>query len=260
MKAYAIPEGQKAAKGRAIINLLELSEGEKITSVIPVTSESEGYLIQSTKFAAIKKTDLKEFENIRKSGKIAISLAEGDELVSVQVTSGRDEILVATHDGKCIKFSEEEIRSLARDTKGVRSIRLAKGDYVVDMIAIKAGKNLITVSENGFGKRVDPEEYRLQTRGGKGTKAGIFNEKTGKLVNMKLVGDDEDIMLIASEGTIIRMRAKNIKKIGRGTSGVKMMRMKEGDRIVSVAIADAYAEDTNTDEVNDSMVIENDEV
>lgn len=260
IKGYEIPEGQKAAKGRAIVNLLELGENEKVTAVIPITEDMEGNLIQATKKGIVKKTALDEYRKVRRVGKIAISLDEGDELISVQITSGRDEILLATHDGKCIKFSEEEVRPLSRDTRGVRSIKLEGKDYVVDMIAIKPNHTILTISENGYGKRSDPEEYRLQTRGGKGVKAGIFNQKTGKLVNMKQVSEDEDIMMIASNGIIIRTKAKYINVIGRGTVGVRIMKLKDENTVVCVAIADGYAEDVSGDDIDDSMAISEEEI
>ena len=260
IKGYEIPEGQKAAKGRAIVNLLELGENEKVTAVIPITDDMEGNLIQATKKGIVKKTALDEYRKVRRVGKIAISLDEGDELISVQITSGRDEILLATHEGKCIKFSEEEVRALSRDTRGVRSIRLEGNDYVVDMIAIKPNHTILTISENGYGKRSDPEEYRLQTRGGKGVKAGIFNKKTGKLVNMKQVSEDEDIMMIASNGIIIRTKAKYINVIGRGTVGVRIMKLKDENTVVCVAIADGYAEDVSGDDIDDSMAISEEEI
>lgn len=253
---YDIPEGQKQAKGRAIVNLLQLDANEKVTAVIPMSDEIDGNLIQATKLGMIKKTALSEYKSIRKVGKIAINLAEGDELVSVQITDGNNDILIATKEGKCIKFSETEVRTLARDTRGVRSIRLAEKDFVIDMIAVKPNSSIITVSEKGFGKRSSPDEYRLQIRGGKGVKAGVFGSKTGKLVNMKQVTDDEDIMIISSNGTILRTKSTDISLIGRDTVGVRLMKVKNEDTIVCVAVADSYAEDVDTSDGDDSMVIE----
>ena len=260
IKGYEIPEGQKSAKGRAVVNLLELAENEKVTAIIPIINDMEGNLIQATRNGIVKKTSLSEYKKIRRVGKIAINLDEGDELVAVQVTSGRDEILLATKEGKCIKFSEQEVRTLARDTRGVRSIALQKGDYLVDMIAIKPNHNILTVTEKGFGKICDPEEYRLQIRGGKGVKAGVFNEKTGKLVNMKQVTDEEDVMLIASNGVIMRTKAKYISKIGRGTVGVRIMKIKDDTTVVCVAIADSYAEDMDGDDIEEGMEISPEEI
>lgn len=260
LKGYEIPEGQKQAKGRAIVNLLELSENEKVTAVIPLINDMDGNLIQATRNGVVKKTALDEYRKIRRVGKIAINLDEGDELVAVQFTTGRDEILLGTREGKCIKFSEQEVRTLSRDTRGVRSIALEKDDHVVDMIAIKPNHNILTVTENGYGKLCDPEEYRLQVRGGKGVKAGIFNEKTGKLVNMKQVTDDEDVMMIASNGVIIRTRAKYISKIGRSTVGVRLMKIKDDTKIVCVAIADSYADDMDGDDIEEGMEIPQEEI
>lgn len=260
LKGYEIPEGQKQAKGRAIVNLLELTENEKVTAIIPLHQDMEGNLIQATRNGVVKKTALDEYRKIRRVGKIAINLDDGDELVAVQVTSGRDEILLCTKDGKCIKFSEQEVRTLSRDTRGVRSIALENKDYVVDMIAIKPNHNILTVTENGYGKLCDPEEYRLQVRGGKGVKAGVFNEKTGRLVNMKQVTDEEDVMMIASNGVIIRMRAKQISKIGRSTVGVRLMKITGDTKIVCVAIADSYADDMDGDNIEEGMEIPEEEV
>ena len=168
--------------------------------------------------------------------------------------------MVATHEGICIKFSEEEVRTVARDSKGVKAMHLRSDDYLVDMLAVKSGTDILTVSEQGYGKRVDPEEYRLQNRAGKGVKVGIFNEKTGKLVNLKQVTEYEDVMLIADDGVIIRVPAKQVNKLGRTTSGVRIMHVKDGAKIVCVAIADNFAEDQAGDDVNDSMVIPEEEI
>lgn len=253
---YDIPEGQKQAKGRAIVNLLQLAENEKVTAVIPMSDEIEGNLIQATKLGMIKKTSLAEYKSIRKVGKIAINLAEGDELVSVQITTGKDDILIATKDGKCIKFSETEVRTLARDTRGVRSIKLAGADFVIDMIAVKPNSSIITITEKGYGKRSSPDDYRLQIRGGKGVKAGVFSSKTGKLVNMKQITENEDVMIISSNGTILRTKSTDISLIGRDTVGVRLMKVKDEDKIVCVAVADSYAEDVDRSDGDDSMVIE----
>ncbi len=260
LKGYEVPEGQKSARGRAIVNLLNLAENEKVTAIIPLTGEDDGFLIQATRKGMIKKTKLSEYAVIRKIGKIAIDLNPGDELVSVAVTNGRNEIMVATHEGICIKFSEEEVRTVARDSKGVKAMHLRSDDYLVDMLAVKSGTDILTVSEQGYGKRVDPEEYRLQNRAGKGVKVGIFNEKTGKLVNLKQVTEYEDVMLIADDGVIIRVPSKQVNKLGRTTSGVRIMHVKDGAKIVCVAIADNFAEDQAGDDVNDSMVIPEEEI
>jgi len=247
IKGYEIPEGQKQAKGRAIVNLLELSDGEKINAIIPMTKETDGFLVMATKSGMIKKTDIKEYANIRKSGKIAIALAEGDQLISVQFSNGENDVIVASNEGKCIKFSEDDVRPLGRDTMGVKAIDLADDDCLVDMIVLKEGYDILTVSQNGFGKRSPQSEYRQQNRRGKGVKAGVFNEKTGRLVNLKQVKEDEDVMMIADNGVIIRTPAKDISLIGRDTVGVKLMALKDGAKVMCVTVADHVAEDLTDD-------------
>ena len=238
IKAYEVPEAEKTARGRAIVNLLQLSDGEKVNAVIPIKEDQQqGYLMMATKHGLIKKTALSQFSQIRKVGKIAIVLTEGDELISVQQTCGRDEILIAASSGKCIRFSEEDVRVMGRGTQGVRSMKLDDDDYIVDMAVLKPGYEILTVSQYGYGKRTDMEEYRLQSRAGKGIKAGTFTEKTGRLVNMKMVSPDDDIMIIADNGIIIRLRAKEVSKIGRDTQGVRMMKMKNQGNVVCVAVA-----------------------
>lgn len=235
IKGYEIPEAERTARGRAIVNILQLDNGEKVTAVIPRKEDSQGNLIMATRNGLIKKTDLAEFESIRKTGKIAISLTDDDELIGVDMTTGYDEILMASHEGKCIRFAEEEVRAMGRDTMGVRSMKLDEGDYVVDMAIARNGVEVLTVSENGYGKRSDLVEYRLQSRAGKGIKAGTFNEKTGQLVNLKLINPDNDIMLIADNGIVIRVRAKEISKIGRDTQGVRIMKFKGDAKVVCVS-------------------------
>jgi len=193
--------------------------------------------VMATKNGVIKKTAMREFAHILRSGKIAIKIVDGDELISVQFAGGKDEIVVASRSGKCIRFSEKDVRPMGRDTVGVRAMNLSKGDEVVDMLVLREGYDILTVSENGYGKRTDPEDYRLQSRGGKGIKAGVFNEKTGKLVNMKLVNDDLDVMLVTSAGIVIRMHAETISHIGRNTRGVRLMNVR-GGVVATVAITE----------------------
>lgn len=251
IKAYEVPEAQKTAKGRAIVNLLQLSEGEKVTAIIPSEDTMQGNLLLATKNGLIKKTDIKEFESIRKVGKICISLLDDDELISVSMTTGYDEILVASHLGKCIRFSEEEIRPMGREAQGVRSMKLDAGDFVTDMAVIKNGFDVLTVSENGFGKISDISDYRLQARAGKGIKAGVFNKKTGNLVNLKLISPDDDVMLIADNGVIIRVKASDISKIGRDTLGVRIMKFKDEAKVVCVATTPPEAEDIEDGEISE---------
>lgn len=265
LMGYEIPEAMKAARGRAIVNLLQLEPGEHPSAIIPLNEttveKTEGgeegaegaeqtavtdevkpeYIVLATKRGLIKKTAVAEFDNIRKTGKIAINLNEGDELISVQVSKGNDEILVASHEGKCIRFSENDVRPMGRDTMGVRAMSISEDDAVVDMTVVKPGYDVLTLSEHGFGKRSDIEDYRLQSRGGKGIKAGVFNEKTGCLACLKLVKEDEDIMIIADNGIIIRTAATGISKIGRDTKGVTIMKL--GNFIVKSAAIVPHAEE-----------------
>ena len=247
-KAYTIPEAQKAAKGRAIINLLHLTDNETVTEIIRFTDDLKGYLIMATRQGLIKKTAIEEFKHINKNGKIAIKLVEDDVLISVDTTNGRDELIVATHEGKCIRFSEEDVRPMGRSSQGVKSISLNKKDYVVDMSVMKKGCQILTISENGYGKRSDANDYRLQIRGGKGVKAGEFNAKTGKLVNLKQIKPDQDVILISDNGTIIRLVADQISKIGRNTQGVKIMRLKDKNyKVVCASVTEHEEYDEEDD-------------
>ena len=243
LKGYEIPEEQKTARGRNLVNLLSLEKEEKVEAILPKQPNDEGYLIMATKRGLIKKTPSSEYDNIRKTGKIAINLNDGDELISVEYTTGENTVFIASNEGKCIRFAESDVKSLGRDTMGVKAIDLSEEDYLVDMLVYKEGYDILTITEKGYGKRTDASEYKIQKRNGKGVKAGIFNEKTGKLVGLKQVTDEEDIMIIANNGVIIRTPAKNISRITRDTIGVKVMRLQEGSLVSCVAIADTIAED-----------------
>lgn len=259
LKGYDIPEGQKTARGRAMVNLLNLADGEKVTTMLAKDVMDTGYLVIATKQGMIKKTDVKEYANIRKNGKIAIALAEGDELLAVEYTTGNSDIMVASNLGKVIRFSENDCRPLSRDTMGVRAIDLTDDDYLVDMLVLREGTQILTVTENGFGKRSEQNEYRQQNRRGKGVKAGVFNEKTGKLVGLKQVTDDEDVMLISNNGIVIRTPASSISVIKRDTLGVKIMNVHSSDKVVALAIADKIAED-QTDESDLESIEINEEI
>lgn len=256
LKGYEIPEGQKTARGRAVVNLLPVEKDESIQAIIPMTDATEGSLIIATRDGMIKKTPIEEYRNIRKSGKIAIALKDDDKLISVQFTTGESDIIVASNEGKCIKFSENDVRPLGRDTVGVRAIDLSDDDYLVDMIALKPGYDILTITEQGYGKRSPQEEYRLQNRKGKGVKAGVFNEKTGRLVNLKQVKEDQDIMIIADNGIVIRTPAKDVSVIGRDTIGVRIMKLKGNAKVATVAIADAVAEDMTEDSTGEEISID----
>ncbi len=236
IKAFEIPEAARTARGRAVVNIVQIGQGEKIETIIPV-STSSGYISFATKNGLIKKTKLEEFERINKNGKIAIRLNEGDKLISVQFTTGDNELMIASRSGKCIRFPESNVRSMGRDTAGVRGMSLDEGDSLVDMLVVDESKDILTVTSNGYGKRTSTEDYRVQGRAGKGIKAGVFNETTGNLVNMKQVTDADDIMIISDGGTIIRMHAGSISKIGRNTRGVRLMRLKDGS-VATVAVTE----------------------
>lgn len=238
IKAYEVPEAQRTAKGRSVVNLIALDADEKVTTIIPRGENAKGNLIMATKRGLIKKTGLSEFERINKNGKIAISLLEGDELIETQMSTGEDEILIASHEGKCIRFSEKDVRKTGRGSQGVKSMTLSDEDEIIDMTIVKQGSQIVTISENGYGKRSSVDEYRLQGRGGMGVKAGVFNEKTGKLVALKQISGDEDILMIADSGVIIRTPVDAISMFSRVSQGVKVMRLKDGAKIVSVALAD----------------------
>ncbi len=227
IKGYEIPEANRTARGRAIVNIVQLDAGEKIEAVLPVLEDGTGYLVMATENGLIKKTSTDEFKRIPKNGKIAIKLHEEDRLIAVRFTTGEDEILIASRGGKCIRFAETDVRATGRGTQGVKAITLAKGDIVVDMLIVDPTLDLFTLTSQGYGKRSKIEDYRLQSRGGKGIKAGVFNEKTGYLVNLKPVTDENDIMIITTGGTIIRMHADTISCIGRSTRGVRVMNVKD---------------------------------
>lgn len=243
LKAYEIPEAQRTAKGRSVVNLIMLDSDEKISAIIPRKEGAQGYLIMATKHGLIKKTSLSEFERINKNGKIALTLVENDSLIGVEMSSGDDEILVAASDGKCIRFSEKDIRATGRGSQGVKSMSFNEGEHAIDMTIVKAGSQIITISENGYGKRSDVDEYRLQGRGGMGIKAGVFNEKTGKLVAMKQTSGDEDLLITTDNGVVIRTPIDSISHLSRVSQGVKVMRLKGDAKVMAVALAEKELEE-----------------
>ena len=235
-KCYRIPEAGRNAKGSAIVNLLQLANGEKVTNAFPATEGK--YLVLCTKGGVIKKTELESFENIRKGGLIACNLRDDDELISVQVSSGTDDFLIASKLGKCIRFSEEDVRPMGRTATGVRAIALEEDDEVVSLERISEGQQVLAISELGMGKRTSESEYRRQGRGGKGVAAMLITDKTGPLCALHVVNGDEDVMLIRDDGTIIRMPVAEIREIGRHTQGVKLMQVDAGLRVVSACMTD----------------------
>ena len=237
LKAYEVPEAGRTAKGTAIVNLLQLGSDEKISAVIPVAEYKEGtYLLMATRNGVVKKTSLMEYENVRKTGLQGITLREGDELIDVRLTGGENKVVLATRNGMSITFDEKDVRPIGRVSQGVRGIDLAKDDYVIGMeSANDINTCLLAVTENGFGKRTEVEEYRIQTRGGKGVLTYKVTDKTGHVVGIKIVKEEEDIILISSDGTIIRTPVKGISVLGRNTQGVTLMRLPENIQLVSIA-------------------------
>ena len=249
MKAYKIPEASRTARGTAIINLLELLPGEKVTAIIPILHyDEDANLFMVTKKGIIKKTAITEYSNIRKSGIIGINLREGDELIEVKQTISENDIFIVTKKGMCIRFQEKAIRSLGRTAMGVIGMNLDEDDEVVGMQIDTQGDSLLFASEYGMGKRTDLSEFKVQNRGGKGVKCYNVTEKTGYLIGVKAVTDDHEIMMINSAGIIIQIRACDFKKIGRITSGVKMMNLDEGIKVVKIAKVRGSEEEELTDD------------
>ena len=239
LKGYQIPEATRQAKGMAIVNLLPLNNDEKISAMIPIRNFDDGdFLTFVTRKGLIKKTDIMDYSRIRNNGLRAIELNDGDELIGVYRTDGEREILVATHNGMSVKFLESKVRSMGRTTRGVRAIRLREGDYVVGACIVDYESSLFLVTENGYGKRVSFDEYRLQSRGGKGIYTYRLTEKTGKLSGLRVVNDENDIMIMTSAGIIIRMHADEISTLGRYTQGVRVMRLADGISIASLAVTE----------------------
>lgn len=237
IKCYEIPEAARTARGRAIVNIVQIDQDEKITTLIPVKADADGYIAFATGGGLIKKTRLEEFERINRNGKLAINLNEGDSLISVQFTTGNDELMIASRSGKCIRFSESNVRAMGRTASGVRAMKIGEGDALVDMLVVDESKKILTVTSNGFGKRTNVEDYRVQGRAGMGIKAGVFNDVTGTLVNLKQVTDDDDVMIISDGGTVIRMHCSDISCVGRAARGVRLMRLKDGV-VANVAITE----------------------
>ena len=237
LKAYEIPEGGRQAKGTAIINLLNLTKGERVSAVVPIEKyDPESNLVFITKEGTIKKTRLDQFKNIRKNGIIAINLREEDELIGVRKTNGKREIVVVTTNGMSIRFDEEDVRTMGRNATGVKAISLKEDDKVVAMDLVEEGSDLLVVSEYGFGKRTSLDEYKVQRRGGVGLKTYNIKRKTGKLVSAKVINENDEIIMISTSGIIIRLKAKDISIMGRSTQGVTLMKLGSGeDKVKAVA-------------------------
>ena len=249
IKGYRIPEASRHAKGINIVNLLPIDSDEKVTAMIPVREFEEGkYLTMITKYGTVKRTRLEELDSSRKSGIFAITLDEGDELINVNLTDSDCEIIIGTLKGKAIRFKEEDARSMGRNARGVRGIRLSKGDYVIGASIVKEGEDLLTVTENGFGKRTDIAEYKVQQRGGKGISNYNITDKTGNVAGIKIVDENDDVMIITDSGTIIRTGVESISKFRRVAQGVILMRLGENIKVVNIARAQKEDEDEMSQE------------
>ena len=267
LKAYEIPEAGRTARGTAIINLLQLMPGERITAVIPISKFEEGhYLMMATRKGLVKKTPIQDYANVRKIGLAAISLRDDDELIEVKATDGKKDVILVTKYGQCIRFKENDVRSTGRVSMGVRGINLLDGDEVVAMQLNTQGYYLLVVSENGMGKRTSISEFTCQNRGGKGVKCYKITEKTGNVIGAKAVNEENEIMMITTEGIIIRLQCSDISILGRITSGVKLINLSEGVTVASFAkvrekdedkAEKESSEDTeNTEEISEDATIE----
>jgi DNA gyrase subunit A len=236
LKVHEIPQAGRAARGRAVTNLLQLKPEEKLSAFLPVREFKEGWhLIFATRRGLVKKTDLMQYSSPRPSGLIAIALEEGDEVVGVRLTDGKSEVILSTADGQAIRFEESEVRPMGRSTYGVRGMTLDEGDQVVSIDLVETGASLLAVAEKGYGKRTEMDEYRQTHRGGKGIITMKTTDKTGRVIGIRMVTDEDQIMLVSSGGKVVRIRVKEIRVIGRNTQGVRLIDLEEGERVSSVA-------------------------
>ncbi len=261
LKCYQIPEAGRTARGMAIVNLLQISTDEKITAMIPVPRDIESAnLVMMTKGGLIKRTPYSEFANLRKSGLIALTLREDDELCAVNLTDGDTSLIIASRQGRALRIHESTIRVIGRTGMGVKAMKLREGDELIDMSPIREGQKVLAITTNGYGKRTDPDEYREQGRAGMGIRAMTLNEKTGELAAQLGVNDDEDILLITDEGVIIRMAVADIRESGRSTQGVRLMRIGENAKIVCVARAEKEEEEEADEAVFEERAAETVEI
>jgi DNA gyrase subunit A len=236
LKVHQIPEASRQAKGKAIVNLLQIGQNERVTAALPVREFRPGhFILMATKKGIIKKTELKSFSHLRSSGLIAVSLSEGDELIAAEVTDGKREVFLGTRNGIAARFTEDEVRDMGRSARGVIGIKLDEGNVVVCMEIVRNESTVLTVTENGFGKRSSLEEYRLIGRRGKGVITLKITERTGLVIGMAQVSAEDEIILITSNGKVLRIRAKDISVQGRNTQGVRLFDIDEGDTVVSFA-------------------------
>ena len=241
-KGYQIPESGKTARGTNIVNILQVEQGERVQAMIhtrDIENEDSRFLVMVTRNGTVKRLPVGTLRNLRNNGIRAITLDEGDQLISVRETDGTRKILIATHDGQAICFDENDVRPMGREAMGVRGIRLREGDYVVGAARARAGKCVLSITEKGYGKRTAVEEYRITGRGGLGIRNYAVTEKTGGVVGIKVVDGSEDLLLVTQAGILIRTAVDNIRVAGRSTQGVIVMRFKEeGDQVISMALTD----------------------
>ncbi|NBI29178.1 DNA gyrase subunit A [Chengkuizengella marina] len=249
LKGYEIPEQSRASKGTPIINLMQIEPGEYVNAVFPIESfESDHHLFFATKKGIVKKTNIEEYKNIRKGGLIAITIREDDELIGVKLTDGNQEIIMGTQQGMSIRFSEKDVRTMGRSASGVKGITISENDQVIDMDVVDDNNDVLIVTAKGYGKRTPMSEYRSQTRGGKGIKTINVTEKNGSVVGLKIVHNEEDLMIITSLGTIIRTSMSEISTMGRNTQGVRLINIREEDQVATVTQVEKNEESVETDE------------
>lgn len=257
IKGYEIPEFSRHSKGLPIINLLPIEKNEKINNILLDNGDEENkYLVITTKNGLIKRTDVSEFENIRKNGKIAITLKENDEVLSVHFTNGNDDVVIASNNGRMIRFNENEIRVMGRTASGVKGIELSNDCFCVGSEIAKEGQDILVVTEKGYGKRTDVNEYRLTHRGSKGVKTLNITDKNGTIVAFKTVTDDKDLMIITDQGIVIRISADKVSRMSRVTQGVRLMNLREGQKVATVSVVEKEEENTNENEATSNDTLE----
>jgi DNA gyrase subunit A len=254
LKAYEIPDLSRTARGTPIINLIQIEAGETVNAVIPVESfEPDRYLFFATKQGVVKKTPLDDYANIRKIGLIAINLREDDDLIGVKLTDGKQEIIMGTSQGMSIRFPEQDVRPMGRSATGVKGINADDDDFVIDMDVVVPENEVLIVTSKGYGKRTPISEYRIQSRGGKGIKTLNVTDKNGPIVGLKVVQNDEDLMIMTSSGTMIRTSMEGISTMGRNTQGVKLIHIREDDSVATVTRVARSEEPDNIEELPEGI-------
>jgi DNA gyrase subunit A len=257
LKTYEVPAASLSAKGIALVNLLQLQPEEVVSSIINISKgDKEGYLFMSTCRGVVKKTAFEQYKNVRSTGLIAINLDDGDELKWIRMTTGDNEILISTSQGQAIRFHEKNVRPMGRVSRGVRGIRLRPDDQVIGMDTVKEGSSIFVISKFGYGKRTKVDQFTPHARGGVGIRSAVVNTKTGKLIGVKTLSDDDgqEVIIISAQGQTIRLGLKDISALGRATQGVRIMRLNDGDEVVSLALVDKSEEPG--DEAEEDVVLE----